>query len=218
MAGSVVSILQGSRDVVLQGSSKTRWNLDRGAFEALLIALDPDRERASNKYTALHDRLVRFFQWNNIEDADRLADETLDRLARRIAADRNNPNGSATDAVKEPEKFATGIARLLLHEYWRQQQRHEHALQAMKQQDWTTGEVSGHETEVLAAVLDECLSTLPPVQRELIEKYYGTEGRNQIESRKQLASQHNISLNALRNRAMRIRADLEERAARALRK
>jgi hypothetical protein len=59
---------------------------------------------------------------------------------------------------------------------------------------------------------------LPAAQRELIEKYYGTDGRNQIESRKQLAEEHKISLNALRNRAMRIRIELEERAAQALRK
>lgn len=216
MAGSVVSILHGSVAAAAPETRK-RWSLNRPAFDALLSALDADRGRASSKYTALHERLIRFFQWNNIEEADSLADETLDRLARRIAADQSGTQG-ATDAVKEPEKFAAGIARLLLHEYWRQKQRQEMAMQSIKQQEWTTDTQAAQETEQLAAVLDQCLRALPPIQRELIEKYYGTDGRNQIESRKQLAEQHNISLNALRNRAMRIRAELEERAARALRK
>ena len=217
MAGSVISILQGTGEIPARTPAK-RWSLDRSAFDALLDALDSDRENSSRKYTALHERLVRFFQWNNVEEADALADETLDRLARRIAADRSGQAGVATDAVKEPEKFAAGIARLLLHERWRQQQRREQAMQAIQQQDWTANAAIQQETEELASVLDECLRTLPAAQRELIEKYYGTEGQNQIESRKQLADRYKISLNALRNRAMRIRADLEERAAQALQK
>jgi hypothetical protein len=217
MAGSVASIHHGSGEAAPRSTGK-RWNLDRFAFDALLSALDPDRDVASARYTALHERLVRFFQWNNIEEADALADETLDRLARRVAADRNSTNQSDTEAVKEPEKFAAGVARLLLHEYWRQRQRQEQALESLKHRDWTANLEAKQETEVLASALDECLRALPAAQRELIEKYYGTDGRNQIESRKQLAEEHKISLNALRNRAMRIRIELEERAAQALRK
>jgi hypothetical protein len=217
MAGSVISILHGTSELPVPAPAK-RWSLDRAAFEALLDALDADREISSKKYTALHERLVRFFQWNNVEEADALADETLDRLARRIASDRSSVAGVTTDAVKEPEKFAAGIARLLLHEHWRQLQRHDQAMQSMKQHDWMAHSAMQQETEALASVLDECLRTLPAPQRELIQKYYGAEGQNQIESRKRLANQYKISLNALRNRAMRIRAELEERAAQALRK
>lgn len=210
MADSVISILHG----VGVKQPRRRWSLSRPALDALLAGLDPNRNRACEKYNALHERLIRFFQWNNVEEADTLADEVLDRLARRIAAETH----SSGEAVKEPEKFAAGIARLLLHEYWRQRQRQEQAMQAMKSQDWMPDAAEKQETEALAAVLDECLQSLQPVQRELIEKYYGTEGQNQIEARKQLAIQFNISLNALRNRAMRIRADLERRARSALTK
>ncbi|MBB6142713.1 DNA-directed RNA polymerase specialized sigma24 family protein [Silvibacterium bohemicum] len=220
MAGSVISIVQGITGGTLTKPAK-RWSLDRQAFDALLTALDPDLERASGKYTALHDRLIRFFHWNNVEDADALADETLDRLARRVAADRND---ATAEAVKEPEKFAAGIARLLLHEYWRQRQRQEQALQLISKQERASSAADVREdvregireTEALAQALDHCLQKLPAAQRELIEKYYDTEGRNHIESRKQLAGQLKISLNALRNRAMRIRSELEEHAAQAL--
>jgi DNA-directed RNA polymerase specialized sigma24 family protein len=212
MAGSVISLVHGATGAAI-GKPAKRWSLDRQAFNALLTALDPDLECASGKYTALHDRLIRFFQWNNVEDADALADETLDRLARRVAADRND---ATAEAVKEPEKFAAGIARLLLHEYWRQRQRQEQALQLLSKQERASGAADIQETEALAQALDHCLQKLPAAQRELIEKYYGTEGRNHIESRKQLAGQLKISLNALRNRAMRIRSELEEHAAQAL--
>jgi len=208
MADSVIS-MPGS-GVVKEpraGGRRRRWSLDRPAFGALLAALDPNHSRASEKYTVLHERLTRFFQWHSVDEAEVLADEVLDRLARRVSTD-----GGGSDAIKEPEKFATGIARLLLHEYWRRRQRQEEAMLELKYED----AAPGREIEGLAAVLDRCLKELPSAQRELIERYYGTEGQNQIEARKQLADQFKISLNALRNRAMRIRADLEQRARQAL--
>jgi DNA-directed RNA polymerase specialized sigma24 family protein len=228
MAGSVISILHDAAAMWSQSAKREEpsrprgggWKLDRTALNALLKALDTDRDRASKKYTALHDRLIRFFQWNKVEDAQSLADETLDRLARRVAADTAQEGGQqdVSEAVQEPEKFAAGIARLLLHEHWRRQQRETQALQLLKYDGAEGSDAESQQTEALAAALDECLEKLPPGQRELIQRYYGSDGYSQIESRKQLAAQMNISLNALRNRAMRIRADLEGHAAAALRK
>ena len=209
MAGSVVSIFQGA---IRQ--PRQRWSLNRTALDALLAALDANGDRASEKYTALHDRLVRFFQWHNVDEADALADEVLDRLARRIA----DQPGSSDEAVKDPARFASGIARLLLHEHWRQRQRQDRAMREMQRLEWHADGEMKEQTERMASALDRCLQHLNPAQRELIEKYYGTEGQNQIEARKQLAEQFKISLNALRNRAMRIRADLERRTSAALAK
>jgi DNA-directed RNA polymerase specialized sigma24 family protein len=91
-------------------------------------------------------------------------------------------------------------------------------MQEMQRVEWHADGEMKEQIERMASALDRCLQHLNPAQRELIEKYYGTEGQNQIEARKQLAEQFKISLNALRNRAMRIRADLERRTNAALAK
>ena len=49
--------------------------------------------------------------------------------------------------------------------------------------------------------MEQCLAALPKDRRELIERYY-------VEDRAALAGALGISLNALRNRAMRIREEL----------
>jgi DNA-directed RNA polymerase specialized sigma24 family protein len=65
------------------------------------------------------------------------------------------------------------------------------------------------QAEEQSHVLQHCLERLPVASRSLIEQYFSTEGRNHIEVRQHLAQQCGISMNALRNRVLRIRAELE---------
>ena len=187
-------------------AARKPWTLDHSGFQALLSALDPDPGKAALRYAALRDRLSRFFEWNNADGPDALADQVLDRLTRRITTAT-----SQDEAVRQPEKFASGIARLLLHEQWRERTAAAQMLNAL-QQSYETLPKQRHEQQQLERahhLLEECLETLAPAQRELIQRYYSVEARNQIEARKQLAAASDISLNALRNRALRIRADVE---------
>ena len=94
--------------------TRPRWSLDRDGFDALLAALDPDRNVAAQRYSALRERLSRFFTWNNAEDPDAQADEVLDRVTRRVST-----STSDDESVRQPEKFAAGVARMLLREGWR---------------------------------------------------------------------------------------------------
>ena len=197
-----------------------KWKLDDVSLSALIRALGPDTEQAGRRYASLRERLVRFFEWNRAQNADELADETLDRLARRLgrdesAAARNgNTDGEATrDAVERPEEFAAGIARLVLHEQRRRQIRAEQALENIERSSAadliaSRAEDSQH-AEELSEALDSCMRELSMEQRELIGRYYNVKGRTMIDARKQLALEMGISINALRNRALRIRAELE---------
>jgi RNA polymerase sigma factor (sigma-70 family) len=195
------------------GRPRLRWNLDRGGFDALLAALDPNRDVAAERYAALRERLSRFFSWNNAVDPDAQADEVLDRLARRVAA-----ASSDDEAVRQPEKFAAGVARMLLREGWRAQKANVQMISSFQQQseDQNRLQEEQREMERLSALLEECLNELPPGQQELIRRYYCTESRSQIDGRKQLAEEFKISLNALRNRALRIRGDVERKARKRL--
>jgi RNA polymerase sigma factor (sigma-70 family) len=57
---------------------------------------------------------------------------------------------------------------------------------------------------------DKCLAELPPESRHLIVEYYQGEKKTKKETRRALAKQLGIPLNALRIRAHRIRKALEQ--------
>ena len=198
-----------------------KWHLDDASLGALLKALGPDVEQAARKYTRLRERLTRFFAWNRADNADALADETLDRLARRLgradavdsSADRDAAGSARKESVERPEEFAAGIARLVLHEQRRRQLRAEQTFDKIQREAdtdrvaWRAEE--SHRAEERSAVLEKCMAELSEEQRELIRRYYSVEGRTMIDARKRLADEMGISINALRNRALRIRAELE---------
>jgi DNA-directed RNA polymerase specialized sigma24 family protein len=66
------------------------------------------------------------------------------------------------------------------------------------------------EEEQAARCLTGCLSQVTPNNRNLILRYYQGERQNRIQNRQTMAKEFGIPLNALRNRALRLRAKLEE--------
>src|SRR5256885_4134102 len=54
------------------------------AFSKLLARLDPDRERAGEKYEDLRRTLIRFFEWRGAPFPEEQTDETFNRVARKL--------------------------------------------------------------------------------------------------------------------------------------
>src|SRR4026209_1657872 len=54
------------------------------AFASLLNLLGTDRERAGARYEDLRRTLIRFFEWRGAPFPEEHADETFDRVARRL--------------------------------------------------------------------------------------------------------------------------------------
>ena len=165
-----------------------RWELSGEALEGLLQALGPDPNAAGRRYELLRRKLTDFFAWRHCELPEELADETLDRLARRLMQG---------EPIERIEFYALGIARMLLKEAARRTEQRNIAFREMRVQPAAQAEL-----EMLDAV-ERCLATLPAGSRELIGRYYS-------EERSALASELGISLNTLRNRALRIREKLYE--------
>jgi DNA-directed RNA polymerase specialized sigma24 family protein len=167
----------------------------------LLNLLGPDEAQAAVEYHNLHQRLTRFFDWNNVHDPMALADEALDRLAKRAAEPGMN------EGVQNVSAFALGIARHLLQEETRRQvkmaeiARHWRAMELAR----TTEPAS----EALEDALQHCLGRMRPERRRLIEAYYSYSDAEKIKMHQQLAETEGLSLNALRNRALRTRQELE---------
>ena len=73
-------------------------------FDALLEWLDPDRDAAGQRYETIRAGLVRMFVSKGISDAGQSADETMDRVMKRLPEIRVN-------YVGDPAKYFHGVAR-----------------------------------------------------------------------------------------------------------
>ena len=171
-----------------------------GPFAALLARLAADGGDAA-AYESLRRRLIQFFRLHVPAESDDLADVVLDRLARRIH--------EGIDVASVPS-YALGIARMVLHEA-----RAKAARRHLAETDPTLAPdepAAGDaiELEHVLAALRACLDAAGTTARELILTYYGGDGADRIATRKRLADACGISLNALRNRALRLRDALED--------
>lgn len=182
--------------------------LTQESLETFLASLDSDRSRAAEKYESLHRKLVKCFQWRGSAHPEELADETVDRVSRRILEG---------EEIRDLPGYLYGVARNVLRESWDRIQRERTALENAPPLGQIFEDPEETRKRQEAASLSErrweclrrCLERLPPETGELILRYYQEEKGAKIENRKELADRLGIALNALRIRACRIREKLE---------
>jgi hypothetical protein len=63
---------------------KSEWVLTQAAFDGFLVTLDTDRDKAGEKYEYIRLKLLKYFQWCGSDVPDIDADETINRVTRRI--------------------------------------------------------------------------------------------------------------------------------------
>jgi DNA-directed RNA polymerase specialized sigma24 family protein len=169
------------------------------ALHSLLERLGVGGDGAS-AYEQLRLRLVTFFRLRFPVEAEALADEAIDRLGRRI--EEGTP-------IENPASYALGIARFLVLEAGARQRKE---TQAARDALFEL-ELLGPETESDPALpaLRACLEAMDGESARLILEYYGADdGGSRIERRQRLAESYGLTLNALRNRALRTRLALEK--------
>jgi len=168
------------------------------AFDGLLASLDSDRDQAAEKYECLRSKLVKFFEWRAYAVAALdLADETINRVARRI---------DEGELICSLPNYAYGVARMVYLEKMKESRREEAARASLPTRTSASDAADADRVECF----EKCLRTLPAESRELIVAYYEEHRRTRIELRRELANRMGIPLNALRIRAHRIRTKLEE--------
>ncbi len=181
---------------------KKDWTLTKEAFERLLDSLDANRERAGEKYENVRRKLIEFFEARGSNSPADHADQTINRVARRL---------EEGEVVKDLSAYSYGVARLLLKETLRGRGKEPVTLNLAPAPLIVTDEDEDerrHLEEARLKCFEVCLSNLPAASRVLIIEYYREEKRIKIEQRKRQADALNMSLNALRLRACRIRAEL----------
>lgn len=180
------------------------WSLTEDALALLLKRLDDDRERAGEKYEDLRRMLLRFFEWRGASFCEERADETLNRLARKLTEGLN---------LQDPRAYAMQVARLVLLESYKSRDARRAEWDELPQEPSVDPlrEMSDRDlTERNQRCLIRCLQLLPDDARQLILAYYQHTGRAQIEYRAALALQLGLRREALANRVQRLRDRLTE--------
>lgn len=170
------------------------------SFEQLLAWLHSDREKAGLKYEEIRQALIKIFTWNGVTEAEDLADETFNRVTKKVQELRSN-------YVGDPVLYFYGVAKKLLLEHRRLPHRvplEDQEIVALPPEN------SPEKVELEYNCLQRCLRELSPNAREIILGYYLKRKQAKIDHRKELAEHLRIDANALRVRAYRIRSKLEK--------
>jgi DNA-directed RNA polymerase specialized sigma24 family protein len=178
-----------------------RGEVTAEAFGRLLDALDSDRNRAGERYEELRRTLIRFFEWRGAPFPEEHADETFDRVSRKLGPSLEIANIGG---------YCYAVARLV-------------CLEALKGRDSKSVSINSIGPPAIAeptreptdlasrlTCLETCLGALPREGRELILEYYRDAGRVRIDRRKAIAERLGVPRETLANRAQRVRDRLEQ--------
>ena len=160
-------------------------------------------ESGGERYEEMRRRLTAYFDRKNCHAPEDLADETLNRVARRLEEE-----GSLADGP--PARYCYIVAKFVFLEFTREAKRAEAAhLEVYARTAPSVGRGSGPDDEAGLVSLDTCLAGLAPADRDLILEYYGPGDAPAAARRRALAERLGMTTNALAIRACRIRDTLE---------
>jgi DNA-directed RNA polymerase specialized sigma24 family protein len=172
--------------------AKKLRTLEQADFDRLLGWLDPDMDVAGTRYEKIRWRLIAILASRGCQVPEELADETIDRVSRRVIDIRET-------YVGDPAIYFLGVMNNVHHEYLK---RRPQPFSIEPQCDPDT-------KERVHLCLDRCLEKLSPHARQIIERYYAENKRAKITLRKRIANELGITASNLRLRALRIREKLQ---------
>ena len=192
--------------------------LTREEFEEFLRRLDADREQAGKKYEELRSKLIRYFEFRAGSLPDVLADETINRVARKVV------DGLAIDNI---DAYALGVAWHIVHEYWRSNETK--TISAEKLEKEPPSGIPNPEEELLRAETErqeeirrkcmrQCLDELTPEELNLMRQYQMGEKSERIKNRETLAQKLGVTPIALRQRVHKSRVRLRDCLERRLKR
>lgn len=168
-------------------------------FDRLLAWLNDDREQAGLVYEKIRWRLITIFAARGCAVPEDLADETMDRVARRVSEIQQNYSG-------DKALYFFGVANNVHHEYLKRPAPPPLDDEPISDQ---TDQESAHNC------LEHCLGKLPE-SRQLILRYYSQEKQAKIHLHKEMAEELGITINTLRLRVLRMKEKLQPCVERCL--
>jgi DNA-directed RNA polymerase specialized sigma24 family protein len=168
-------------------------------FQRFLQWLSPDMDEAGRRHNEIHASLMRVFASRGCDRPEELADETLERVVRKIDIVAPGYQGN-------PAAYVYGVGKRVFWGYARSRR-----VPARCAPDRLMAPASEDpELERRFACLEACLNELTDEDRELILQYYNGERAGKAENRQRLAHDTQVSQQALRKRTQRIRERLKE--------
>lgn len=195
-------ILRTMADTSPTPGAASRWAMTPEALDSLLGLLASDREAAGRKYEEIRRRLLRIFEWRGCPYPEELVDETMNRVAHKAA-------GGLELRAADPFRYFCGVAQLVFKEVLRENRKKQAALAEIRRAPPPPDDPEEEDGERLAC-LRHCMQELSDENRDLMVQYYSGDGGRRIRNRKKLADRLGVGMNALRIRAYRLRARLEE--------
>jgi DNA-directed RNA polymerase specialized sigma24 family protein len=159
-------------------------------FDKLLHWFHPDRNIAAGDLAKLQNRLVQIFTGRGCVDADELAYEVINRVAVRIE--------TVVDKYPSAASCCLAFVENVHREWLRDQKTRINAREPPKPRP-------ADELEREDRCLEQCLNQLDQAERGLFVRYFEGEGRARIIARDKLAEELEITANALRIKAHRLR-------------
>jgi len=167
--------------------------LQQEEFDRLLAWLDDDKERAGATYEKIRWRLIAILASRGCRLPEEIADETMDRVARRVSAIEST-------YVGDKAIYFLGVMNNVHHEYLKRP--------IASPPIEVIGE-DANQREQTHVCLDKCLKKLSSHSRTLIEQYYSADKGAKIQLRRRIAHDLGITAGVLRLRALRIRQKLQ---------
>jgi DNA-directed RNA polymerase specialized sigma24 family protein len=177
--------------------------LQQEDFDRLMNWLAADAEQAGAIYEKIRWRLVAILASRGCRFPEELADETIDRVSRRVTDIQET-------YVGEKAIYFLGVMNNVHHEYLKRP-----PLPVVPLLNEGARAVADT-TEQIHACLEKCLNKLAPNSRQMIEQYYAADKQAKIDLRKRLAQKFGVSTSNLRLRALRIREKLQVCIARCV--
>src|SRR6185295_19147317 len=125
-----------------------------------LASFAEDQNSAAERYLEARSNLVQFFLWRGCPFPEDHADETINRVAKRMAEG---------EEICNPFGYLIGMARMLLLEINKERARELHALEEMARPQVAA---DSEESEARIDCLRNCVKNLSDENRELIIQYY----------------------------------------------
>ena len=179
---------------------KNSYVLQKEDFESLLGLLSPDWEEAGLKYERIRAGLIRYFRFRGCDEAEALADETINRVAAKATAFDRSRNVQLST-------YFYGFASNILLEH-----RRDIKVAVPIESDHSMREIAAssdpREPDPGSECLGKCLRELTKQDRNLALKYYSREKQEKIELRKRLAAELRCSPEVLHTRVFRLRTSL----------
>lgn len=178
---------------------KINHEVAKESFDTLLDWLSNDRDEAGARFEQIRDGLIRYFRLKGCHEPELLADETMNRVIRRI--DELDLKTGAS-----PTSIFYGFASKVFLEYIRTEKNR--SIQIDETFESVFVQTVPPSSDAAIDCLRECMNDLDLVDGKLIVEYYSEEKQAKFELRRQIAAQNEIAMGTLHTRIHRIKGTL----------